>query len=201
MCKVHVNNRVIPSHGPASPCTAQVGDIPQVLNRLFSQSSQERQEEQDQDRGSLSVWKQAHHPLMASVRYCKLEPGVTRRACPTSLTHRSYRAGLANIQYSTQHPSWHPLQHQSWSLSKTSSTAPAASSAETAATFTRGKQTSTRSLCRLRVVAAGVLKRRYVLVYQPSCIAEYRLLCARGGASVINVGPAFINTALPMRCR
>ena len=50
MCKVHVNNRVIPSHGPASPCTAQVGDIPQVLNRLFSQSSQERQEEQDQDR-------------------------------------------------------------------------------------------------------------------------------------------------------
>ena len=171
------------------------------LNRLFSQSSQERQEEQVQDRGSLSVWKQAHHPLMASVRYCKLEPGVTRRACPTSLTHRSYRAGLANIQYSTQHPSWHPLQHQSWSLSKTSSTAPAASSAETAATFTRGKQTSTRSLCRLRVVAAGVLKRRYVLVCQPSCIAEYRLLCARGGASVINVGPAFINTALLMRCR
>ena len=171
------------------------------MNRLFSQSSQERQEEQVQDRGSLSVWKQAHNTSMASVRCCKLEPGVTRRACPTSLTHRSYRAGLANIQYSTQHPSWHPLQHQSWSLSKTSSTAPAASSAETAATFTRGKQTSTRSLCRLRVVAAGVLKRRYVLVYQPSCIAEYCLLCARGGASVMNVGPAFINTALLMRCR
>ena len=42
-------------------------------------------------------------------------------------------------------------------------------------------------------VAAGC-KRRYVLVYQPSCIAKHCLLCAVE-ASVMNVGrPACINS-------